>query len=359
MMRDRNKGLLKCPVCGEMYSKSYTECPFCEENAEVEKKKPPRRITDMRKAISARGGLIAVLVLVLALMGWYLFGDSMIRKGVNPAPDDNTSDTTQAAPFNNFEQSVVSETSSSSEPAPASEPDDRPDPSADTESESQGDASTDVSDARLNRDDFTLSYAGEEFTIKLSGTTATPTWSIDNANVARIGTDGTVTAVADGDTTVHCSVGTRDLVCIVRVRNTGRSAEAAIAPTTAETVAPVAPVQPNLSPSIPEESGHSSIGVHVDTASLGVRTNNEYVLPLEPEAKQRGERLFDCTIPVSGEPTSLIITGTNVQPSGWMTDNASVLKVDRSGNLTPVSTGAAHITAFVGDAKVKCIIRVR
>jgi len=87
--------------------------------------------------------------------------------------------------------------------------------------------------------------------------------------------------------------------------------------------------------------------------------DNEYVLPLEPEAKQRGERIFDCTIPVSGEPTTLIITGTSVQPSGWMTDNASVLKVDRSGNLTPVSTGTAHITAFVGDAKVKCIIRVR
>ena len=33
----------KCPVCGEKYSDTYRACPFCEEEKNFRRGKPPRR----------------------------------------------------------------------------------------------------------------------------------------------------------------------------------------------------------------------------------------------------------------------------------------------------------------------------
>ena len=79
------------------------------------------------------------------------------------------------------------------------------------------DANVDVSGAQLNRKDFTLSR-GEKFTMKVSGTTATPRWDVDDPNVAVVNENGVVTGVGGGTTTLHCKVGDRDLTCIVRVK---------------------------------------------------------------------------------------------------------------------------------------------
>ena len=77
--------LIRCPQCGEQYSSSYPRCPFCEEEGDSGsrriKYKPKRRIANRQKAQSARGGLIIVLIAVLALLSWYLFGDSIARRG--------------------------------------------------------------------------------------------------------------------------------------------------------------------------------------------------------------------------------------------------------------------------------------
>ena len=222
--------LIKCPVCGEMYSSSYPHCPFCEEDGDSGRKvkyKPKRRVANRQKALSARGGMVVVLVLVLALLSWYLFGDNIIHRGEQPTPEqeDPHSGTEQAVPAGPSKLTDDPEPSGGGENV--TDPVQTTDPVTVTDPEPVTppvDTNVDVSGAKLNRDDFTLSYAGEKFTIKLSGTTATPTWSIDNANVASIGTDGTVTAIANGNTTVHCKVGSRDLTCTVRMRGTGQTA---------------------------------------------------------------------------------------------------------------------------------------
>lgn len=71
-------------------------------------------------------------------------------------------------------------------------------------------------DAKLSREDFTLSKAGEKYKITVIGASGTPVWSIGNASVATISGDGTVTAVATGMTTVTCTVDGQTLTCIVR-----------------------------------------------------------------------------------------------------------------------------------------------
>ena len=367
--------LITCPQCGEQYSSSYPRCPFCEEEGDsgsrrLIKYRPKRHIADRQKAQSARGGLIVVLIAVLALLSWYLFGDSIAGRGKTEGEDETP--TTQVG-----QPSVPASNPNASDPffEPSSGDENPPDTNA-SPSTGEGNQTAepqppvvenvDVSGAALNRGDFTLGYEGEKFTIKLSGTEAAPTWSVDNPNVATINAEGTVTAVANGDTTVHCKVGSRDLTCTVRVRNTGKTAAAADAPMVAEPIVPTAPAAPGSqapstpstqTPSTPAPSTPStpaSSTTHVDAASLSVKTNYGTVLKNDP-----GTGYPDCTVRIGGDPISLSIVGTDVPVSSWTSDKTSVVEVSSSGALTPVSAGTAHVTAKVGDATVTCIIRVR
>ena len=68
----------------------------------------------------------------------------------------------------------------------------------------------------LNRTDFTLSKTYPSFQVKVSGTSSTPVWSIGNSAVATVSSNGTVTYVSKGQTTLTCSVDGQTLTCIVR-----------------------------------------------------------------------------------------------------------------------------------------------
>ena len=65
--------LIKCPVCGEKYSSSYRRCPFCEEEDRPRKVSGKRRgghhVAERKHTHSARGPLIAVLLVVLVIIG--------------------------------------------------------------------------------------------------------------------------------------------------------------------------------------------------------------------------------------------------------------------------------------------------
>lgn len=96
--------LIKCPVCGEKYSSSYRRCPFCEEEDRPRKVSGKRRgghhVAERKHTHSARGPLIAVLLVVLAVFSWYLFGGKFMEKiqedrtndveNVDPTPVDPT-----------------------------------------------------------------------------------------------------------------------------------------------------------------------------------------------------------------------------------------------------------------------------
>ena len=376
--------LIKCPRCGEEYSASYPTCPFCEEDEDSPSKlsyKPKRRIAPRAITPSARGGMIAVLILVLALLGWYLFGDRIPRKN-NAAADDPGASTAQpekdaevepsvpainADPFLEPEQTPAGDAEPGGETEPPEETGEgetAEPPAQPTETEPATQTDVDVSGAKLNRSDFTLGYSGEKFQIKLSGTEATPTWSIDNANVASISADGTVTALANGTTTVRCKVGSRELTCVVRVTGTGKSAAAASQPTTAEAITPVQPTIP--AQQTPAGSGETSgnafssaSGGSSGTASLAdvsVRTNYGRL------AKEPSTGYPDCTVRIGGDPISLsVVDGSGKQVSvTWATENAEIVQIDSSsGRLTPVKAGTTHVTASAGAGKITCIIRVR
>ncbi len=205
--------LIKCPRCGEMYSSSYRRCPFCEEEDRPRKvaSKRGHHGAEKKKTHSARGPFIAVLLVVLALLSWYLFGGKFMER-IADAPKD---------PIENTDPLPVD---------PAPEVPDGSDPVADPDAPTPPvvddptpeDPTPDVSGAKLNREDFTLN-AGESFQMTVSGTTAAPTWSIKNSAVATVSESGVVKGVGAGDTTVYAKVGDRTLECIVRVKGGGSS----------------------------------------------------------------------------------------------------------------------------------------
>ncbi len=330
-MKEKPRDLIKCPQCGEMYSPSYARCPFCEEDGEEPgklRRGNRRRTVDRHAGQSARGGLIVVLILVLALLGWYLFGSDLYHN--RNAKGDKT-DTETVAPTDDSVPAIAPATDETEQPA-----DETPaEPSEETPTEEPTETA-DVSGAKLNQNDFTLSVKGEKYTIQLTGTEATPRWSIDNPNVATIAGDGTVTAVANGNTTVHCKVGNRDLTCVVRVRGTGSTAAPADAPMTAEPITPVAPPQPTTQTPAANTATNTDANVDVSGAQLN---RKDFTL-------SRGEKF------------TMKVSGTTATPQ-WDVDDPNVAVITETGVVTGVGSGDTTIHCKVGSRDLTCIVRVK
>lgn len=72
------------------------------------------------------------------------------------------------------------------------------------------------SDLKLSRSDFTLSSAGDSWTLVVSGTSSAVTWASSNSEVATVDASGKVTAVGKGTCNVTATVDGVTLKCIVR-----------------------------------------------------------------------------------------------------------------------------------------------
>lgn len=172
--------LLKCPKCGEMFSDSYKTCPFCEEDEAFANggRKPvnPGRRVHRQKSPSILGPtLVLVLVLVAGVLLYTLIGSG--KSG-----------------------------------------DDRPDPPKNpTEDVDPNQPATPTVKLSLDQTALELTVGG---TGKLAATGAEGiTWTSGNADVAAVGEDGTVTAVAAGTATISASAeGADPVTCTVTVK---------------------------------------------------------------------------------------------------------------------------------------------
>ena len=204
--------LIKCPVCGEKYSSSYRRCPFCEEEDRPRKVSGKRRgghhVAERKHTHSARGPLIAVLLVVLVVFSWYLFGGKFMEKiqedrandveNVDPAPVDPTPD----------------------EPTPPVVEDPEPatptvDPSALTVGTNVG---TTLKKDDSGRFDCTIRKS-DSIQLILRGTDAAATWSSEDTSVVTVSADGKLKPVKAGTANVTASVGGTTVRCVVRINN--------------------------------------------------------------------------------------------------------------------------------------------
>lgn len=255
--------LLKCPKCGEMFSDSYKTCPFCEEDEAFANggKKPvnPGRRVHRQKSPSILGPtLVLVLVLVAGVLLYTLIGSGK--------PGDD-------------------------QPDPPKNPTEDVDPNTPTVTLS------------LDQTALELTVGG---TGKLTATGAEGiTWTSSNADVAAVGEDGTVTAVAAGTATISASAeGADPVTCTVTVKE--------------------APKKDLVLRSIYQSEG----------------------TPLEQFAMWAG----DPAVPMT-------VDGTD-SPIQWSTEDSSIATINSDGEVTAVKSGKTMVVAVVDGQTLKCEVLV-
>lgn len=330
----------RCPVCGEKYSDTYKNCPFCEEDAYWDEEEPRRPAP--RSSRKASHGLqyslitptLIVLILIMALLLVYLlYGDKIAKKIGGDDPDlPGTMDSVDPPPSGPANDPNEEDPDASADPD-AQDPDvqDAPEmpegggtgvmpegPDTSTPPSNGGTSASDTSYSvaarlpsglSLNKTDFTRNVSEGSVQLTVSGGSGSYTWISENPSIASVDSSGKVTPVASGTTNILVTDGSKQAICIVRVK--GGSA----APTTTTTT-----------PS---------------TGSSGANNLNK----------------TDFTQTVAQGSVQLTLSGVTTAVT-WTSSNTSVATVSSSGLVTPVGKGQATITASWDGQSRTCIVRV-
>ena len=300
-----------CPVCGEKYSDTYKNCPFCEEEAALQEGEKLRRGGGRRTASRNRQpnlltpGLVVLIAIMAGLLIYLLFGDRFQKE---PEPDTPPQedvppvqpDTTEPGPDDVQEPD---ETDMPEDP-------DISDPPAVTPSTggmTYETASQLPAGLTLSITDFTLKNLGESHTITVSGGSGSYIWLSQDDGIASVDSNGKVVAVSGGTTNVLVTDGSKQGICIVRVSASGSL--------------PAAP------------SG--------DSGSGGAHTLNRE----------------DMTLSVN-ESFKLVLSGVTTTLT-WSSSNSGVATVASDGTVKGIGTGTATVTVSWDGGSASCIVRVK
>lgn len=228
----------RCPVCGEKYSDTYRDCPFCEEEEALldgeEIRRSPKR--GRRAAHGRQYNLITptliVLILIMAgLLVYLLYGDKLAAKFGKDEDADPTLPTENVIPVNPDTQEPDDQTQPEDpDGVMPGNPDGTTEPSGTTDTPTTPTvAQTDYDKAMalpsglgLSTTDFTLKLVGETATIKVtSGGSGSYTWASEDEGIASVDQNGKVTAISKGTVNIVVSDGNKKGVCIVRCNLTG------------------------------------------------------------------------------------------------------------------------------------------
>ena len=222
----------RCPICGEKYSDTYKDCPFCEEEEALRegetfhRGRSGRRTASRSRQFSLITPTLIILILIMAgLLVYLLYGDQLkekFQKGEEPATPP-IEDVTPVKP-------TPSEPDEPEEPdVTESDPGTMPEtaPNASTTPTTPA-AQTDYdkimalpAGLKLSATDFTLREVGETASITVSGGSGSYTWVSEDEGVASVDQSGKVTAISKGTVNIVASDGSKKGVCIVRCNVTG------------------------------------------------------------------------------------------------------------------------------------------
>ena len=216
----------RCPVCGEKYSDTYKNCPFCEEEEALQSGSQIRRGAGRGGKRTARRRqpnllspiLIVLIVLMLALLVYLLFGDRIADRlsGDSGAQDQQVEDVTPEAPDPDDSGDVTM-------PEDGSDTGETGDADSGTTTAPETDPSTlpetlTIAYMGSPREEFTMSVGDEPIPLTVSGGTGTYTWSSSDDGIASVDASGNVTAVSAGQATLTVTDGSAKGTCLVRVR---------------------------------------------------------------------------------------------------------------------------------------------
>lgn len=347
----------RCPVCGEKYSDTYKNCPFCEED-ELWEEEEPRRQSKSRRA-SSHGTqyslitptLIVLILLMAALLVYLLYGDKIAQRFSGDADDTPNQGIITQEPTPGG-ASGTSGTDGEEDPDggeddggenPGGEDSSGEDPGGETgasgnagvmpegpDSGSQGTSggtgtasggasgsdyaslSQLPSGLTLSNPDFTRSVSEGAYRLRVSGGSGTYTWVSENPSIATVDSSGNVTPVSAGTVHILVSDGSKKAVGIVRV------------------------------------SGGSASSGGGSTSSGGTASGSSGSNTLNRE---------DMTISV-GETFKLQLSGVTTSLT-WSVANNAVATVGGDGTVTGISKGMTTVTVSWDGHSKSCIVRVK
>ena len=322
--------LIKCEYCGEYYSATYKECPFCDdfENDYYQddyQETPRRRSTHggRRLVTNTRGGGyghswgLGRILITLASIGMIAAAIWIVFTVVKPLIDRGQVDpsSTKNPPVSHITPTP------SEDPVPSEEP---PVPSEDPVPVVPSvPADQTATGFTLNTTDFSFSAKyPAPITIKVSfypaGSNGYITWTSSDPDVATVDENGKVShGTKAGTTTITATMaGGATQTCTVRSTISGT---------------PAASPSPSSSPS-PSASAN-------------------------PNAKLSLNKT-DFTFSSLSEPAvQMKVNGTSSTPN-WSIGNTSVATISSDGKVRPVGNGTTNITCTVDGQTLKCIVRV-
>ena len=289
--------LVKCNRCGEMYSDSYRNCPFCEEDEHFRKgarytgPKNGRRRETRRRAPSIVGPVVILIaILIVALLVWHFLGDKLaLRRSPEETPVD-TSDTVTPGGV-----------------LPG------------------GEGTTPASGLEMDK---TLQLAvGQSGTINISGGTEYE-WISSDPTVATVNGSGEVTAIGEGTAIITATdVSGDSAVCSVTVTGEGGDSQTG-----------------------GQTGGQTSGGAAINLSGLTLKT--EYGTTIKPYETGK----FDISMK-KGESFQLTVEGTDAAFT-WSSADSSVATMSENGTLKAVNKGNSIITGRSGDAAISIYVRV-
>lgn len=289
--------LVKCNRCGEMYSDSYRNCPFCEEDEHFRKgarytgPKNGRRRETRRRAPSIVGPVVILIaILIVALLVWHFLGDKLaLRRSPEETPVD-TSDTITPGGV-----------------LPG------------------GDTTAPASSLEMDK---TLQLAvGQSGTINVSGGTEYE-WISSDPTVATVNGSGEVTAIGEGTAIITATdVSGDSAVCSVTVTGEGGDGQTG-----------------------GQTGGQTSGGATVNLSGLTLKT--EYGTTIKPYETGK----FDISMK-KGESFQLTVEGTDAAFT-WSSADSTVATMSEKGTLKAVNKGNSIITGRSGDATISIYVRV-
>ena len=215
----------RCPICGEKYSDTYKTCPFCEEEEALQSGSQIRRNTGRGGKRAARSRqpnllspiLIVLIVIMLALLVYLLFGDQITDRlsgGADGTQDQQVEDVTPEVPDPDGGDGTMPEDDGTGE---GTEPNGGAVTTPETDPSGLPETLT-IAYMGSPREEFTMSVGDEPIPLTASGGSGTYTWSSSDDGIASVDASGKVTAVSAGQATLTVTDGSGKGTCLVRVR---------------------------------------------------------------------------------------------------------------------------------------------
>ena len=212
----------RCPDCGEKYSDTYKNCPFCEEEAALrgggKVRRGGRRTAGKQKVNLLTPTLIILILIMAALLIYLLFGDRFQKE-----PDKQDTPPVEEVKPQQPEVEEPDVTAPDGTQMPEDPDVTEPDPGTTTApAASKYETASKLPDGlTLSTTDFTMKAAGETHTIQVSGGSGSYTWLSEDDGVASVDQNGKVTAISRGTINVLVTDGSKKAVCIVRCSFSG------------------------------------------------------------------------------------------------------------------------------------------